>query len=302
MSLAALSLRDLEYVVAVADKGSFVGAAEHCNVSQPSLSLQIRKVEGWAKGQLFERTSRRVLLTPAGCAVRRTSAPRARGSGRPRRNRPRPRPSVRRHAASLRDLDARALFLPKVLGALKERFPDVTLVLEEDLTTVLMGLLRTGDCDCVLMSLPVEEPAFDFEVIFREPFLLAAPAARASRSTPDEILANPAERRAPAAARGTLPAPPSARLLLGRRLEGSARHQPRDAEVHGRGWRRYTLVPALATETGPGVHFSPLPTPEFARDIVLVWRRRDARAGEFRGLAAALRDIARGVRQVHVIE
>ena len=66
MTLAGLSLRDLEYVVAVADKGSFVAAAERCHVSQPSLSSQVRKVEAWAKGELFERTSRRVMLTPRG--------------------------------------------------------------------------------------------------------------------------------------------------------------------------------------------------------------------------------------------
>ncbi len=302
MSLAGLSLRDLEYVVAVADKGSFVGAAEHCNVSQPSLSLQIRKVEAWAKGQLFERTSRRVLMTPRGvlfvAQARRVLEEAAilAEIGRVQ---------DRAFGGTLRLFAISTLgpyFFPKVLGALKERFPDVTLVLREDLTAVLMGLLRAGDCDCVLMSLPVEEPALEFEVIFREPFLLAAPAARASGSTPDEVWR-------------TLPS--QERLLL---HEGHClRHQALafcsdvgSKDRHGTSLETlkymvaagegYTLVPALATETGPGVHFSPLPAPEFARDIVLVWRRRDARAGEFRGLAGALRGIARGVRQVQVIE
>src|SRR5437899_11703868 len=66
MSLAGVSLRDLEYVVAVADRASFVAAAEHCHVSQPSLSAQIRKVEAWLAAPIFERTSRRVMLTAAG--------------------------------------------------------------------------------------------------------------------------------------------------------------------------------------------------------------------------------------------
>ena len=200
MSLAGLSLRDLEYVVAVADKGSFVGAAEHCNVSQPSLSLQIRKVEAWAKGQLFERTSRRVLMTPRGvlfvAQARRVLEEAAilAEIGRVQ---------DRAFGGTLRLFAISTLgpyFFPKVLGALKERFPDVTLVLREDLTAVLMGLLRAGDCDCVLMSLPVEEPALEFEVIFREPFLLAAPAARASRQHAGRGLANPSEPGAAAAA------------------------------------------------------------------------------------------------------
>lgn len=54
-----------------------------------------------------------------------------------------------------------------------------------------------------------------------------------------------------------------------------------------------TLVPALATETGAGVAYAPLPDPGFAREIVLAWRRRDVRAADFRLLAEALRDIAR---------
>src|SRR5260370_31094439 len=66
MSLAGVALRDLEYVVAVADRASFVAAAEHCHVSQPSLSSQIRKVESWLGAPIFERTSRRVILTATG--------------------------------------------------------------------------------------------------------------------------------------------------------------------------------------------------------------------------------------------
>src|SRR5260370_20327709 len=66
MSLAGVSLRDLEYVVAVADRASFVAAAEYCHVSQPSLSSQIRKVEAWLGAPIFERTSRRVILTATG--------------------------------------------------------------------------------------------------------------------------------------------------------------------------------------------------------------------------------------------
>src|SRR5258708_1185939 len=50
MNFSGLSLRDLEYVVAIADHGSFVRAAEHCRVAQPSLSAQVRKLESWIGG------------------------------------------------------------------------------------------------------------------------------------------------------------------------------------------------------------------------------------------------------------
>src|ERR1700710_806683 len=69
MNVTALSLRDLEYVVAVAEERHFGRAAERCNVSQPALSAQVRKLEEALGVVLFERTSRRVLSTIAGDRV-----------------------------------------------------------------------------------------------------------------------------------------------------------------------------------------------------------------------------------------
>ncbi|HEV2542998.1 MAG TPA: LysR family transcriptional regulator, partial [Methylobacterium sp.] len=69
MNLSGLSLRDLEYVVAVADEGHFGRAAERCNVSQPTLSVQVRKLENALGLTLFERSNRRVLLTMAGQGI-----------------------------------------------------------------------------------------------------------------------------------------------------------------------------------------------------------------------------------------
>src|ERR1700757_1279487 len=66
MNASGLSLRDLEYAVAVADHGSFVKAAEQCRVAQPSLSVQVSKLEARLKTVIFERTTRRVLVTPEG--------------------------------------------------------------------------------------------------------------------------------------------------------------------------------------------------------------------------------------------
>jgi len=292
MTLAGLSLRDLEYVVAVADKGSFVAAARHCNVSQPSLSSQVRKVEAWANGEIFERTSRRVMVTSRGSrfieqARRVLEDARLLMQIAGAEDRP--------FGGTLRLFAIATLgpyLFPKALSALRSRLPGVTLVLREDLTEVLTSLLRAGDCDCLLMSLPVDDPTLAFEPIFREPFLLAAPAERRYQGAADEVWR-------------TLPR--QERLLL---HEGHClRHQvlafcsdvgSRDRHSTSLETLKYmvaagegsTLMPALAAETTPGVRFSPLPKPAFARDIVLVWRRRDTRAQEFRALAAILREIA----------
>jgi LysR family hydrogen peroxide-inducible transcriptional activator len=64
-----MTLRQLQYLVALADTRSFRRAAEHCHVSQPSLSTQVAQVEHALGAQLFERDRRRVLLTAAGAAL-----------------------------------------------------------------------------------------------------------------------------------------------------------------------------------------------------------------------------------------
>src|SRR5271170_7077755 len=66
MNLSGISLRDLEYVVAVAEQGSFVKAAEQCHVAQPSLSVQVSKLEARLETVIFERTTRRLLVTSEG--------------------------------------------------------------------------------------------------------------------------------------------------------------------------------------------------------------------------------------------
>src|ERR1700743_2648726 len=66
MNVSGPSLRDLEYVVAVAELGSFVKAAERCHVAQPSLSVQVSKLEARLKTVIFERTTRRLIVTPEG--------------------------------------------------------------------------------------------------------------------------------------------------------------------------------------------------------------------------------------------
>src|SRR5262245_4517325 len=69
MNVSALSLRDLEYLVAVADHQHFGRAAEACHVSQPALSSQVAKVESLLGVKLFERSNRRVVITPDGRRV-----------------------------------------------------------------------------------------------------------------------------------------------------------------------------------------------------------------------------------------
>ncbi|PWC60505.1 LysR family transcriptional regulator [Azospirillum sp. TSH7] len=176
MNLSGLSLRDLEYVVAVAELRHFGRAAERCAVSQPSLSAQIRKLEEALGLSLFERTSRKVLLTLRGEAIvaqarvvleeARRLLTLADGSDGALTGRLR--------LAAIHTLGP--YLFPHILPALRTTWPDLTLILSEGRTDSLLEELRDGRLDAVLLALPVEGDGLAAEPLFFEPFLLAHPA------------------------------------------------------------------------------------------------------------------------------
>jgi LysR family hydrogen peroxide-inducible transcriptional activator len=177
MNVAGLSLRDLEYVVAVAEERHFGRAAERCNVSQPALSAQIRKLEEGLGVVLFERTSRRVLSTPGGDAiVRQARAVLAEahkllliaGEGQQDRF------SGRLALAAIQTLGP--YLFPLVLRRLRATFPELTLNLSEGRTADILEGLREGRIDAALVSTPIDEAGLAITPLFVEPFMLACPA------------------------------------------------------------------------------------------------------------------------------
>jgi LysR family transcriptional regulator, hydrogen peroxide-inducible genes activator len=292
MNLTGLSLRDLEYVVAIADHGSFVRAAEHCRVAQPSLSAQVRKLENWLGIVLFERTTRRVIVTAEGQSfieqARRVLAE-ARLLFTIARRSDKPFGGTLRLAA----ISTLGPYLfPRILPGIRKRYPDLTLILSEGLTAELVPKLADGEIDAVLLSLPQADPALMTAAIFSEPFLLACPKG------------HPASRRG---------GPTWERLDVEERLLLEEGHCLRDqalvgCSAAGRTNRlatsletlKYmvaagegcTLVPALAVSERDVVVYSPLPGTTYSRMIGLAWRRTDPRESEFSALASKLKQIA----------
>lgn len=171
-----MKLRDLEYLLALAEEGHFARAAERCFVSQPTLSGQLKKLEGELGVLLVERSSRQVVMTEAGNAVA-AQARRVLAGVR----------EIKGIAESFHDPMAGALqlgliptvapyLLPLIMPRLKQAYPDLKLWLHEQQTAVLMERLRNAELDLLILALPV--PSHDFvEVeLFREPFQLAVPA------------------------------------------------------------------------------------------------------------------------------
>jgi len=171
-----MNLRDLRYLVAVADHRHFGRAAEACFVSQPTLSTQLKKLEAELGVTLVERNPRHISLTVAGARV----VDRARVILAETEN-------IRVIARQAQDPESATLrlglfptlapyLLPHVVPNLHRRFPKLELLLVEEKTEVVLQRLRDGELDAGILALPVTDTHLHHEELFTEDFVLAVPA------------------------------------------------------------------------------------------------------------------------------
>jgi LysR family hydrogen peroxide-inducible transcriptional activator len=171
-----MNLRDLKYIIAVAETRHFGRAAERCFVSQPTLSGQIKKLEEELGVTLFERTNRSVEITPVGSAVLNHARLILEQAD-----------LIQQLARAQRDPLAGPLrigviptlspyLIPLILPPLKKRYPQLKLVLSEELTDTLLERLRNHEIDAALLATPVEEQEFASLPLFDEPFWIAYPS------------------------------------------------------------------------------------------------------------------------------
>jgi LysR family hydrogen peroxide-inducible transcriptional activator len=169
-----MNLRDLRYLVAVAEHQHFGRAAEACFVSQPTLSTQIKKLEEELGVVLLERTNRQVMLTPVGERIVAQA------------QRVLQEVSQMVHIAEehrdpyggefrLGIIPTVAPYLlPKILGPIHKAFPKLKIQLTEGQTAVITRLLREGDLDACILALPVEEENLEEMALYSENFYFAA--------------------------------------------------------------------------------------------------------------------------------
>jgi LysR family hydrogen peroxide-inducible transcriptional activator len=170
-----MNLRDLQYLVAVADMRHFGRAATACGVSQPTLSTQLAKLERELGADLLER-GRKVMLTAAGEQVvqrARVILDEADGILQVARQAEEPESGTVR--LGLFPTLAPYL-LPHVAPMLRERFPHVQLLLVEEKSAVLLQQLRDGALDAAVLAQPVQDSHLVQEYLFSEDFVLAVPA------------------------------------------------------------------------------------------------------------------------------
>lgn len=170
-----MNIQDLRYALAVEETRHFGRAAADCNISQPTLSSQVRKLEEELGVAIFERTNKSVSVTEAGQHILR---------------------QARKIILEVQKLEETAqawsdpisgpfrlgiiptlapYLMPLILAPLKKNFPLMPLELWEDLTTVLLQRVRDGRLDAALIATEVEEGNLTSLDLFREPLLAALP-------------------------------------------------------------------------------------------------------------------------------
>ena len=170
-----MTLRELRYLVALADREHFGRAAEDCHISQPTLSTQIRKLEEYLGATLIERNAKSFALTPVGAAVVAQArqilsqvdellilarVPRGPLAG----------------PLNLGIIPTLApYFLPSFIPLTKRDYPRLQLIVHEDLTEHLLEQLRSYQIDAALLALPVQDEDLEQLALFDEPFWFACP-------------------------------------------------------------------------------------------------------------------------------
>jgi LysR family hydrogen peroxide-inducible transcriptional activator len=172
-----MTLTELKYIVAVAREKHFGKAAEACHVSQPTLSVAIKKLEEELQVKLFERNANEITVTPLGEEIVRQAQ------------------SVLEQADSIREIAKRGkdplagalrlgiiytigpYLLPDLVRQVITLSPQMPLMLQENFTVKLLEELRTGEIDCAILAEPFPDTNLAMAPLYDEPFVAAVPSS-----------------------------------------------------------------------------------------------------------------------------
>ena len=172
-----MTLTELKYIVALAREKHFGHAAEACFVSQPTLSVSIKKLEEELECKLFERNANEVTVTPLGEEIVRQAQ------------------SVLEQASQIKEIAKRGkdplagnlklgviytigpYLLPDLVRQVIARTPQMPLMLQENFTVKLLEMLRTGEIDCAILAEPFPDTGLAIAPLYDEPFMIAVPSS-----------------------------------------------------------------------------------------------------------------------------
>jgi len=298
-----MNIRDLTYLVALVQHRHFGKAAEACFVSQPALSMQIKKLEAYLGVQLLERSNKAVFLTEIG-ALLATQAQ-----------------TVLNHVDELKELAKLAkdpfsgelkvgifptlapYLLPHIIPVLTQAFPKLSLYLMEEQTASLLEKLRQGKVDVLILALPVNETGLTTLPLFEEEFVLALPQshalARKKIIKPGELehshlllLEDGHCLREQALSFCHLMKASEVQRFRATSLE-TLRHMVA-AKVG------MTLMPRLACQANDGITYVPFSQPKPSRTIGLVWRNSVAKKKLLEEMARQIKKTMKKIKKVNV--
>lgn len=290
-----MNLRDLRYLVALADERHFGKAAERCFVSQPTLSAQIRKLEQYLGVPLVERQPKRVSLTESGRKVVERARKLLQEAD-----------SIVEIARNDRDPLSGPLklaliptvgpyLLPHVAGRLRREVPRLKLMLYEYQTAPLLEKLHAGELDLGVLALPVPLDGLESAPLYEEPFTVAVPASH-SLADRDRVRVEDLKGE-------TLLLLEDGHCLRDQALEVCSRIRLQDSQDYratsletlrqmvaaGHG---VTLLPELASSSPVGavrgLKIKPFVKPAPARTIGAVWRKSTTRGPAIEAVVATL--------------
>lgn len=290
-----MNIRDLQYLVALADHQHFGKAAAACFVSQPALSMQIKKLEMDLGVPLLERHLKSVALTTAGRAI----------SDKARH--------ILTQVGELRQMAQLAqdpfsgechlgLFptlapylLPHIIPAFKRAYPKLSLYLVEEKTATLLEQLQRGHLHAVLAALPIQAAGLCSLPLFDEAFLLATPHAHPLAQQPHIDMVQMQQQELLLLEEGhclreqALSFCQTARATDNKRFQATSLETLRHMVISGIG---ITLMPKLACQANPHLTYIPFSQPTPKRTIGLVWRSSSQ--------TALLEDMANTIRQLNL--
>ncbi len=279
-----MTLTELRYIVAVAREKHFGRAAEACFVSQPTLSVAIKKLEEELEVKLFERGGSEVTVTPLGEAIVRQAQTVIEQAA-----------AIKEIAKSGQDPLAGPLrlgiiytigpyLLPELVRQVIESYPQMPLMLQENFTVKLLEMLRNGELDCAILAEPFPDAGLATAKLYDEPFMAAVPKnhplARRKQISAEEL------KQQTMLLLGTghcfrdhvlEVCPEFARFSsdaegIRKSFEGSSLETIKHMVASGMG---VTVVPQLSVDPAlqPHVVYVPFSAPVPSRRVVLAWRR-----------------------------
>jgi LysR family hydrogen peroxide-inducible transcriptional activator len=280
-----MTLTELRYIVALHQTGHFGKAAERCHVSQPTLSIAIKKLEEELDVALFERSRNQVRTTPVGQKIVQQAQIVLEQAHQIKELAQVGRDPLGTRLAIGAIYTVGPYLFPCFIPGLQKLAPEMPLYIEESYTAVLREKLRAGELDCIIVALPFTEPDVVTQPLYDEPFVVVMPAdhplAKRTAITPKQLEKETVMllgeghcfRDQVLAACPGLKKGPGGDQAMQSLVEGSSLETIKHMVASGLG---ITILPLSAAQTVPYGHNAlvtrPFSEPQPTRTVALAWR------------------------------